>query len=195
MRGAKGREKYVWTLWPTFCVTKKCNNCIQQLQVKCMICNLKHLASDTVLCSLCPHWQTVMTENAFRMIPLGTHWKQSSRECTQSVISTTGKVATAVVSSQWLEYSTASCLSAFALMRSLPAEHKAQSRINIVECHHKREVHDVMCLILNKPIRFEPRTSVWMFLENSRHIFSPSHSSHSKWRKIQLAHETKLVRL
>ena len=31
-------------------------------------------------------------------------------------------------------------------------------------------MHDVMCLILNKPIRFEPHTSVWMFPENSKCI-------------------------
>ena len=29
--------------------------------------------SDIVLCSLGPHWQTVMTESTFRAIPLGTH--------------------------------------------------------------------------------------------------------------------------
>ena len=27
------------------------NNCVQQLQVKCMVCNLKQLPSDSVLCT------------------------------------------------------------------------------------------------------------------------------------------------
>ena len=53
-----------------------------------------------------------------------------------------------------------------------PVEYKAQSRMSIVECYHKKRstqigMQDVMCLILNKLIRFEPHTSVWTFLENS----------------------------
>ena len=53
MRGVKGREKYVWILWPAF-RAKECNNCVQQLQVKCMVCNLKHLSSLAMLfCVTC----------------------------------------------------------------------------------------------------------------------------------------------
>ena len=54
VRGAKGRENYVWTLWPAFRVTKECNNCstaageVHGMQLK------KHLSSDTVLfCVAC----------------------------------------------------------------------------------------------------------------------------------------------
>ena len=95
-----------------------------------------------------PHWQTVMTESTFRTIPPGTRWKESSRECTQSVISTTRKAATAAVSSQWLEYLTASCFFLVFLhswARSPPVEYKAQSWMSIVEYHHKWEVHELVC--------------------------------------------------
>ena len=35
-------EKNMSGHWPAFCATKQCNNRFQQLQVKCMDCNLKH---------------------------------------------------------------------------------------------------------------------------------------------------------
>ena len=35
--GARGREKYVWTLWPAVHATKECNSCVQQLQVTHMV--------------------------------------------------------------------------------------------------------------------------------------------------------------
>ena len=50
--GAKGKEKYVCA----FRATKECNNCIQRLQVKCMVCNFKHLSSLVILfCVACAH--------------------------------------------------------------------------------------------------------------------------------------------
>ena len=65
--GARGREKYVWTLWPAFHAMKEC---VQWLQVTCMVWKLSSYICVTVLWSLCPHWQAVATESSFRTILL-----------------------------------------------------------------------------------------------------------------------------
>ena len=50
--GARGREKYVWTLWPAFRATKECNNCCRSR----MVCKSKHLSSYVLLfCEACAH--------------------------------------------------------------------------------------------------------------------------------------------
>ena len=192
--GVKGREKYVWTLWPAFRATKECNNnCVQRLQITRLVCELKHLSSQVLLfCEACAHTGKLSRQRAHseqscqHMLK-----KESSQEWTWSAISPTGRVATATASSD-LRIQEQVVLMLFLHSRGPVklVESKAQSKVTRYRRTPLRassiriSMQEVMCSIQNRPIRFEPHALVRMSTESwpecSDVFFSPSRSSHRK---------------
>ena len=114
--------------------------------------------SDTALCSLCPHWQT--EESTFRMIPLGTRWKELCCECAHAVCNLNYQKSNHSCSFQpvtWV-FISKRLFGVFALVRSRPLEYQAQIRMSIVaSCNEKYTNWYAGCHALN----FEQTNKIW----------------------------------
>ena len=136
--GARGREKYVWTLRPASRASKECNIAAGHahgMQMKTFIqlyyCFVKLVPT---LANCCDR-ELIQNDAA------------SSRKWTRSVISPTARAATDAASSD-LRIQEQVVLTLFLHSRGprpAPVVYKAQSKVSIIECRRKRVVYELAC--------------------------------------------------
>ena len=136
--GARGREKYVWTLRPASRATKECNKCCR---------SRARYANENIYPAMCCFVKLVPTLANCCNRELIQNDAASSRKWTRSVISPTARAVTDAASSD-LRIQEQVVLMLFLHLRGprpAPAVYKAQSKVSIVECRRKRVVYELAC--------------------------------------------------